>query len=53
MREYNQGFAQKHRNQWRAVISWQEEGGQRRRIRRSTGVRCYPNKRDADSRFVK
>lgn len=35
-----------------AVLSWQEDGRQRR-IRRSTGVRCYPDKTDADSKVVK
>lgn len=35
-----------------AVLSWQEDGRQRR-IRRSTGVRCYPDKTDADGKVVK
>ena len=52
MRTYSQGFVQKDRKNWMAVLSWQEDGRQRR-IRRSTGVRCYPDKTDADGKVVK
>lgn len=52
LRKYSQGFVQKDRNQWRAVISWQEDG-KRRKLRRSTGVRCYPDKCDTEGNVIK
>lgn len=52
MKDYSQGFVQKHHNQWRAIISWQENGKQQK-MRRSTGVRCYPDKVDQDGKVVK
>lgn len=45
MRKYSQGSVQKYRGEWRAVLSYQEDGVQHR-ITRGTGVKCYPKKDD-------
>lgn len=52
MKTYSKGFVQKDRGYWRAVISWQEDGKQHK-MRRSTKVRCYPDKRDPDGKILK
>ena len=45
MRKYSQGTVQKYRGEWRAVLSYQEDGMQHR-LTRGTGVRCFPSKTD-------
>ena len=45
MKKYSQGSVQKDRGEWKAVISYQEAGTQKRLTKR-TGVRCTPKKGD-------
>ncbi len=47
-RNYSTGFVHKHGNTWRAVVTWQEDGKQRR-LYKSTGVRCYEDKLDPNT----
>lgn len=51
-REYSQGFVVKHRNKWRAIVNWQDENGKQRRLTKSTGIRCYPDKVSDDTGAV-
>lgn len=44
-RNYSPGYVIKHGSCWRAVINWQENGKQRRRVK-NTGVRCYEDRVD-------
>lgn len=48
MRKYGKGFVRKDRGTWAAVVSWQEDGKQRR-VSKSTGIRCYPDKKDPET----
>lgn len=48
-RSYSQGSLEKHNGYWRGVLSWQDEGGRQRRITKSTGVKCHPDKVDRKS----
>lgn len=52
MREYSKGFVQKDKGQWKTVLSWQEDGRHRKRSK-VTGVRCYPDQKDARGNLVK
>lgn len=54
MRVYNQGHVEKNGNVWRAALSWkdEEDGGKTHRMTKSTGVRCYPDKRDPETSVV-
>lgn len=49
-RSYSQGSVEKHNGFWRAVLSWQDENGKQRRVTKSTGVRCYPDKPGTDTK---
>ena len=42
-RKYSAGHVAKHHGMWKAVISYQEDGEQKR-LTKSTGIRCYPGK---------
>lgn len=48
-RNYSQGSLEKHNGYWRGVLSWQDENGKQRRITKSTGVKCHPDKIDRKS----
>ena len=48
-RNYSAGFVTKDRRFWRAVVSWQDEGGGQRRKTKTTGVRCYPDRTDPET----
>ena len=43
VRKYSAGFVNKNRGTWRAIISYQEDGKQKR-VSKSTGIKCYPGK---------
>ena len=45
MRKYSKGSVTKDRGQWKAVISFQENG-RRFRLTKRTGIKCYPSKSD-------
>ncbi len=45
MRRYSKGSVQKWRGEWRAFVSYQENGTQHR-LTKMTGVRCFPKKDD-------
>lgn len=47
MRNYTNGFVRKNGNYWMAVISWQEDG-QQSKTSKSTGIRCYKDRRGPD-----
>lgn len=46
------GFVRKKGSTWVAVLSWQEDGKQKR-TSKSTGIRCYPDKVDENGKVVK
>lgn len=46
MRIYSKGSVQKDRGEWKAVVSYQD-GGVQRRLTKRTGVRCFPKAGDA------
>ena len=43
VRKYSAGFVNKNRGTWRAILSYQENGKQKR-VSKSTGIKCYPGK---------
>lgn len=49
-RSYSKGSVAKHHGYWRAVLSWQEGPGKQHKLTKSTGVRCYQDKTDPETR---
>ena len=45
MRRFSRGSVTKDRGEWKAVISYQD-GGVQRRLTKRTGVRCSPKEGD-------
>ena len=45
MKKFSKGAVAKDRGQWKAVISYQENGT-RHRLTKRTGIRCYPSETD-------
>lgn len=43
MKKYSHGFVYKNGNYWRACLSYTEDG-KSEKLRRSTGVKCFPGK---------
>lgn len=43
---YTNGFVSKHHGKWRANLDYVDELGQRRRVTKATGIKCYSDIKD-------